>query len=120
MKQRHDWLNLGLGSWVLVFPWVLKLSHGHDVATWGTALLGATLITLAAPVVLAPKAWEQVTTIGLGFILLVSPWVLDFSGQTAPTASAVIVGALVVALGASTLERNSVRFRGQRLRRRSY
>jgi hypothetical protein len=41
---------------------------------------GAALIVIAAPVVLTPKAWEDATTVLLGFALLVSAWVLDFTG----------------------------------------
>lgn len=98
MMRQQDWMRVLLGTWVLFSPWVLRLSGAHGEATWDTSLLGAALVALAGPAVLVPKAWEKPTTILLGGVLLVSPWVLDVGGQTGPTSSAVIVAALVVAL----------------------
>ena len=99
MKRRQDWTHVVLGSWVLLSPWVLKLTAAQGFAAWGTSLLGAALLALAAPRLLGPKAWEEATTTLLGLTLLVSPWLLDFTGQTAPTLSAVIAGMLAVSIG---------------------
>jgi len=88
-----------LGAWVLLSPWVLKLAGAHGVAAWATALVGAVLLALSAPILLVPKAWEHATTTLLGLALLVSPWSLDYSGQTGPVCSAVIAGVLIAGLG---------------------
>jgi hypothetical protein len=99
MKRQQEWMHVVLGSWVLLSPWVLKLTTAHGVAAWCTSLLGTALLALAAPRVLGPKVWEEASTALLGLALLVSPWILDFTGQTGPTVSAVIAGLLAVALG---------------------
>ena len=125
MKRRQDWMHVVLGSWVLLSPWVLRLTAAQGFAAWGTSLLGAALLALAAPRLLGPKAWEEATTTLLGIILLVSPWILDFTGQTAPTVSAVIAGVLAVAIGMwpQVSKPGGIRWRrrrlGSRLGRRS-
>jgi hypothetical protein len=44
-----------------------------------------------------PKHWEDWVSGALGFWLLVSPWVLDYSGMTAAQ-NAVVVGFLLIAI----------------------
>jgi len=108
MKRGQDCMHVVLSTWVLLCPWVLKLAGVAGAAAWGTALVGAALMLLVAPQLLAPKAWEEVTTAVLGLALVVAPWMLDFSNRTGPACSAVIAGILMVTLG-------GWRFAGDRL-----
>jgi len=108
MKRGQDCMHVVLSTWVLLCPWVLKLAGVAGAAAWGTALVGAALMLLVAPQLLAPKAWEEVTTAVLGLALVVAPWMLDFSNRTGPACSAVIAGILMVMLG-------GWRFAGDRL-----
>ena len=103
MKRIQECKYLMLGAGVLLSPWVLKLTQVRGVAAWSTALVGAAVLALSAPILLVPKAWEHAMTTLLGLALLVSPWLLDFSGHTGPVCGAVIAGALIVRLGLSRL-----------------
>jgi len=117
MKRVQECTYVILGAWVLLSPWVLKLTDVQGVAAWATALVGAALLALSVSVLLVPKAWEHATTTLLGLALLVSPWLLDYSGQTGPVCSAVIAGVLIAGLGLSRLRREDLfiqwRRRGQ-------
>jgi len=117
MKRVQECTHVMLGAWVLLSPWVLKLTDVQGVAAWATALVGAALLALSVSVLLVPKAWERATTTLLGLALLVSPWLLDYSGQTGPVCSAVIAGVLIAGLGLSRLRREDLfiqwRRRGQ-------
>lgn len=103
MKRIQECTYVMLGAWVLVSPWLLKLSDVRGVAAWATALVGGALLALSAPILLVPKAWEHATTALLGLPLLVFPWMLDFSNPTGPVGSAVTAAVLIVGLGLARL-----------------
>jgi hypothetical protein len=50
-----------------------------------------------------PRHWEDWASWGLALWLLISPWAVDFSFETAATSNAVVVGALLLALEVVTL-----------------
>ncbi len=72
MKRWQDGVNVIVGLWVLISPWVLGFST-TPVATWTTALLGAAIVVLAGSAAFVPKVWAEVSTVGLGAAVLVSP-----------------------------------------------
>lgn len=93
-KRWQDWVNLSLGAWLFVSPWVL----GFDMeakAAWNSYLLGAAIVIFAAVAVYLPQVWEEAINVLLGIWVVVSPWVLDFSAQMAATTNALVVGVLV-------------------------
>lgn len=51
----------------------------------------------------AARRWQDWATCGLGLLLAVSPWVLQFTGLEAATLNAVIIGGLICALSALAL-----------------
>jgi len=97
-KRWQDWLNLLLGAWLFVSPWVMRYADPTSHAAWNAWLLGAAIVIFAAVAVSMPKAWEEAVNIALGVWLVVSPWALRFSDQANVRLNAVIVGLLVMAL----------------------
>jgi|HigsolmetaAR202D_1030399.scaffolds.fasta_scaffold01190_1 small neutral amino acid transporter SnatA (MarC family) len=94
----QDWVNVILGAWLIVAPWALDVASQMPAA--GTIwLLGAAIAVFAGISVYMPKAWEEAVNILLGLCLVVSPWVMGFATETAPTVTAVVTGILVVAFG---------------------
>jgi len=49
------------------------------------------------------RRWQDWTNMVLGFLLVVSPWLLRFTGLEAATLNAVIIGFLIFALSALAL-----------------
>ena len=59
------------------------------------------------------KHWQDAVNLVLGAWLALSPWVLGHSGETVPTANAVMVGVALIAaaLGAILVRRVFIRLR---------
>ncbi|HEY0938568.1 MAG TPA: SPW repeat protein [Steroidobacter sp.] len=108
MKPRRwqDWVNVILGAWLVASPWALGFAD-NVLAARSAWVLGAAVVVFAGIAVYMPKAWEEAVNIILGICLLISPWVLGFIEQANATANAVMVGILVVALGAWAMVRDT-------------
>jgi SPW repeat len=97
MKKQHwqDGINLLAGLWIFFAPWILG-SHAGAVATGNNIVVGI-LITFWAITGLAEfRPWKEWINILLGVWMLISPWLLHFSGATALTWNAVVSGAVVI------------------------
>jgi SPW repeat-containing protein len=97
MKKQHwqDGINLLAGLWIFFAPWVLR-SHAGTLAIGNSTVLGI-LITFCAITGLAEfRPWKEGINILLGAWMLISPWLLHFSGVTALTWNAVVSGAVVI------------------------
>lgn len=46
------------------------------------------------------RHWQDWADLMLGLLILLSPWLLNFTGSPAPTVNAVVVGGAVIALSA--------------------
>lgn len=97
-KRWQDWLNLLLGAWLFVSPWVLKYSASMPKATWNAWILGAAIVVFAAVAVSIPKAWEEAINIILGAWVAISPWALRYTAERDVTTNAVAVGCVVLIL----------------------
>lgn len=100
MKMKHwqDPLNLILGLWLLASPWILAYQD-EMVSTRNAVIVGILIAALAVLELFKVKAWEEWASVAFGVWLVISPWVLGFSGlAAAATWNAVIVGVAVAAL----------------------
>lgn len=98
MKRWQNGMNVVLGLWVLISPWVLGFSSA-PAATWTTAVLGAAIVVFAGTAAFEPKTWEEAITVVLGLAVMVSPWILSFAPGLSPITSAEIAGIVVTVLG---------------------
>jgi hypothetical protein len=97
IKHWQDPLNLILGVWMVVSPWALR--HDANMVPTSNAVILGILIAVAALVALFKvMAWEEWVNVLLGVWLVISPWVLAFSGLMMAMWNAVIVGIVVAAL----------------------
>ena len=102
VKHWQDPVNLILGIWMLISPWVLNYS-GEAAAMWNAVILGILIGAVAIGALVQPKAWEEWANAVLGIWLVISPWALGFSMSSEPMANAVIVGVVTAALALWTL-----------------
>ena len=102
-KQRWpDWVNLLLGVWMLVSPWVV----GHD--TSGAAILNYYVVGLAVTVfaiaaLAAFRMWEEWVNLVFGTWLLVSPWFLGFSASSTSLLNTVLIAMFIIICAGSAL-----------------
>jgi SPW repeat len=101
-KHWQDVVNAVLGLWVIISPWVLGFD-GSSMAMSNAVVVGVLLVATALGAVFVPRAWEEWTEAGIGLWLVVSPWILGFSGHRNAMLSTVIAGAIVVAMALWTL-----------------
>lgn len=98
MKRWLDGTTSALGVWMFVSPWVLGFSALASRAAWVAWVLGAAILILGAVAAYRPNLGEEVGTLILGVLSLISPWVVAFAGESRATSDALAVGVLVVAL----------------------
>lgn len=98
----EDTLNLLLGAVLFVSPSLLGFVSELTAAT-NAYIVGAILAAMAAAALFAYQAWEEWVSGALGIWLIVSPWVLGFSGHSTALFTHMIIGigAVVLALMAS-------------------
>jgi hypothetical protein len=104
MSARHwqDPVNLILGLWVLISPWVLGFTASSNAT--GDAVVVGILVALAGLLATTRwQMWEEWAELVLGIWLIVSPWVLGFSDLKSATYNGVILGIVIAVLGAWSL-----------------
>jgi SPW repeat-containing protein len=94
----EDWVDMVLGAWLAISPWVLGFTDSDAGATRNALIVGIAIAVLSGSTFLIYNAIEEWIDAILGIWLIVSPWVLSSSGTTAVVADFVIVGALVAGL----------------------
>lgn len=105
MKQLKHWqdpVNGVLGAWLVLSPWVLGFP-GDTMAMSNAVIVGAALVATALGAILVPRAWEEWTEAALGLWMMVSPWVVGFSGSRNAMYAAVATGVVILALALWTL-----------------
>ena len=105
IKHWQDPLNLILGIWMIVSPWVLRYQTDmtlnavmSNAATSNAVLLGILIAAAALVALFRVMAWEEWVNVVLGVWLVISPWVLGFSSLATAMWNAVIVGIVVAVL----------------------
>ena len=88
-------MNLLVGIWVFLSPWVIGYHSGGAVISI-CVIVGISLSFSAIAALTAFRLWEEWVKLVLGVWLLVSPWLLGFSGVTALMWNAVLSGAFIV------------------------
>jgi hypothetical protein len=104
-KRWQDWLNLLIGLWLFVSPWVLGFAGSEISASWNAWILGAAILVFSAIAVSLPQAWEEVINILLGIWMVISSWVIGVTNRAVET-NAVIVGLLVILFAAWAIAMN--------------
>lgn len=112
----QDWVNLLLGLWVAVSPWIVTHVMAPEgaaagaypgvvteAAMWNFILVGIAIVLVAWGALAAFQRWEEWTNLVLGIWLLLSPWVLDYTEASSLTWNAVIAGAAIIVFAAWAL-----------------
>ena len=98
----EDWCGMLLGVLIVVSPWFPiqeAAIAGQQVIILNTIAIGLVVFGLAQLEYVALQRWEEVTTILVGLWLIVSPYVLGYSGEGFLRLYHCSLGAVVVLLG---------------------
>ena len=106
VKQWQDVATLVLAVCLGIAPWVLGFG-GESRPMWNAVILGVLIGVAALYALYQSSVWAEAANAVFGTWLLVSPWVLGFSGLVAAMLSAVIVGVAVLALALWRLGRDN-------------
>jgi hypothetical protein len=93
-RQWQDAVNVVLGLWLIVSPWVL----GYAMLTtpaWNAYVVGVVIAVAAVAALLAFHTWEEWVSVALGAWLVVSPWILGFVATTTALWNQIVVGVIV-------------------------
>ena len=94
-RRWQDWVTLVLGIWLFISPWALGFYAGMSAASWNFFIVGAAFVVFAVAALNLRTLWEEWVNLVLGIWMIVSPWVLGFSGTSGARDDAIIVGLIV-------------------------
>lgn len=97
--RQVSWLNVVLGAWLFISPWVLDFVPADDASRNAWIVGGAVAVIAAIVAVMGVRylAWANVV---LGAWLFISPWALGYTNLDGASWNAWIVGVLVVIVAA--------------------
>ncbi len=91
----QDWLIVILGGWLFFSPFIFDYTQ-LQAAAWNSYVLGVVIAVFAVWAVFVTSAWLQWVSFIFGFWVFVSPLVLGYRDQPAPTWNQVGVGVLII------------------------
>jgi hypothetical protein len=97
VKHWQDGVNVILGLWMVISPWVLAY-QAQTRPMWNSIVLGVLIAGVAVYALFQVFAWEEWANVVFGGWLVVSPWFLGFSDLFVVMLNTVIVGAIVAAM----------------------
>ena len=89
--------NLALGVWLAVSPWALSYAS-QSTPAWNAHAVGVIIAVAALAALVAFQVWEKWVNAALAAWLIVSPYILGFSGLATAFWNQLIVGVVVGAL----------------------
>lgn len=99
-----SWLTMAVGVAIGVSPWAFRFT-GLDYAMLNAVITGMLVFALAALALTLLDRWEAWVTLGLGFWLCLSPWLLGYELYAVAALPHIGFGLLVIALSILTLWR---------------
>lgn len=98
MTTRHwiDWVNVLLGLWLLVAPWLLTPTAIDGLAALNSCSVGVGLVALAVFAMYKPTVLGDAIGVILGAWLIASAWIFGFDAWAAAPSNNVIIGLLVI------------------------
>jgi SPW repeat-containing protein len=97
----EDWCGMLLGALIVASPWFPIQDHfaQHQMMVVNTVAIGLVVFGLSQLEYVALQRWQEVATILVGLWLIVSPYVLGYSGEGFLRVYHTSLGAVAVVLG---------------------
>jgi SPW repeat-containing protein len=94
-KRWQDWVTLVLGIWLFFSPWILGFESNMPAQSWNFYILGIAFFVFALAAINMRTLWEEWVTLVLGIWMIISPWVLAYSGNVRARDDAIILGVII-------------------------
>ncbi|HLQ25882.1 MAG TPA: SPW repeat protein [Acidiferrobacterales bacterium] len=95
INRLQDQIEIVIGLWLCISPWVLGYSGPLQVAGWSAILVGIGVLLFSFEDLALPSEIEEWVELVLGLALMASPWVWNYSDNMPATLNALISGFLV-------------------------
>ncbi len=95
VNRLQDQIEIVIGLWLCISPWVLGYSGPLQVAGWSAILVGIGVLLFSFEDLALPSEIEEWVELVLGLALMASPWVWNYSDNMPATLNALISGFLV-------------------------
>ena len=93
----QDSLNFLIGALLFFSPWLFGFG-AEQTAALDAHVVGAIIAVMALLAIFAFKTWEEWISGVLGAWLVISPWVLGFSGSSTAVLTHLVVGVAAIVL----------------------
>jgi hypothetical protein len=95
-------VNAIVGAGLFLSPWLFGFD-GEQAASWNAWIGGLLVAIIAVAAVTQLETWEEWVNLAIGLWLVISPWLLGFTGLTNAFWGALIAGLVVAVLAAVEL-----------------
>ena len=95
-------VNAIVGAGLFLSPWLFGFD-GEQAASWNAWIGGLLVAIIAVAAVTQLETWEEWVNLAIGLWLVISPWVLSFTGLTNAFWCALMAGLVVSVLAAVEL-----------------
>ncbi|WP_314961659.1 SPW repeat protein [Bradyrhizobium cosmicum] len=99
----EDWCGMLLGALIVASPWFPIQEHatvdGQQMMILNTVAIGLVIFGLSQLEYVALQRWQEVATILVGLWLIISPYMLGYSGEGFLRIYHTSLGAVTVVLG---------------------
>lgn len=93
-RQWQDWVNLILGVWLIISPWVMNYNDAY-MAAGNSFIMGVAVVVVSLTALISPQVWEEWINLLLAAFLIISPLTVGFTHQTTAVWNVVVLGLLI-------------------------
>ena len=99
----QDRIEIVVGIWLLVSPWVLGYAVPFAAAAACASIVGVAVLIISIDDLRFPNALEEWMSVALGTALMASPWIVDYSNIEVATTNALLSGLAIAAMAVWSL-----------------
>jgi hypothetical protein len=96
-RHWRDIVNLILGLWLIVSPWILSYI-AEPAAAWNGHIVGIIVAVAALAALIAFHIWEEWVNVVLGIWLIVSPFILGYAMLPSALWNQIVIGLVTLIL----------------------
>lgn len=105
INRLQDQLEIVVGLWLCISPWVLGYAEPSQAAGWGAIVAGIGVLLFSFEDLVLPSQIEEWVELGLGVGLMALPWLWGYSDNVPATLNSVISGFLISGIAVWALKR---------------
>lgn len=100
----QDHIQLALGLWLIVSPWVLGFAVPLNAAAMSAIVIGLLVLVASVDGLVFSSTVDEWINVALGVALILTPSFLGFEEDHVASANALVCGILITGFGAWAIE----------------